>query len=138
MILDSGDARLFEALKSKLESALPSEAIEWKRSFGRASKNVVVEAKFIPLNVETLSASSSLKSLLDLPIFHTYWVECPVREMQNRNDMFVSLMTTFFQDADAYKYSVKEELANWLTQLRQCGAVSDWMIVLVETSEASR
>ena len=43
--LDSGDVRLFETLHRGLESGLPSEAIEWKRSFGRASKNVQVSIR---------------------------------------------------------------------------------------------
>jgi len=76
--LDSGDKRLFETLRPVLESGLPSESIEWKRSFGRASKNVVVDAKFIPCNFETFSPTVSLKNLLDYPIFHTFWMECPV------------------------------------------------------------
>ena len=79
MFSDSGDVRLFESLRRGLETGLPSEAIEWKRSFGRASKNVQVEAKFVPLTIDGNTAATSLKNLLDQPILHTYWMECPVR-----------------------------------------------------------
>ena len=35
-------------------SSLPTEAVEWKRSYGRTSKSVYVEAEFHPIDVEAL------------------------------------------------------------------------------------
>ena len=35
-------------------SSLPSEAVEWKRSYGRTSKSVFVEVEFQPFDVEEL------------------------------------------------------------------------------------
>jgi hypothetical protein len=79
----SGDVRLFESLRRSLETGLPSEAIEWKRSFGRASKNVIVDAKFIPFKPDI---SASFKSLLEQPILHTYWIESPVSDLHRLNE----------------------------------------------------
>lgn len=80
---DSGDERLFEtALQSLIESELPQEMIEWKRSYGRASKNVVIHPKFVKFDYEQVVASCSVKSLLGQPILHTYWVECSVSKTQ--------------------------------------------------------
>jgi hypothetical protein len=62
-----------------MEAELPQEMIEWKRSFGRASKNVTLSPAFKTFNPEDVSATSTLRSLLGQPILHTYWTECSVR-----------------------------------------------------------
>lgn len=79
-ISDSGSSlKLFESLKSRLEQGLPNENIEWKRSFGRASKSVAVHAKFVPLESVSLSSDpKSITTLLGHPMLHTYWTECSV------------------------------------------------------------
>ena len=43
----------------------------------------------------------------------------------------------FFQDADAYKMCVKNDISAWQQSLKECN-VSDWLIVLVETSNPKR
>ena len=53
--------------------------IEWKRSFGRASKNVALSAIFQKFEMDSVTASSSMKSLMGQPVLHTYWTECSVR-----------------------------------------------------------
>ena len=81
---DCGDPTLFESVKSLLESELPSEMIEWKRSYGRASKNVVIHPKFIPFDQEEVTASCSVNTLVGQSILHTYWTECNVRFLKGK------------------------------------------------------
>ena len=79
----SGDIQLFETLKGNLENDLPQEMIEWKRSFGRASKNVTLSAIFQKFEMDSVTASSSMKSLMGQPVMHTYWTECSVSVTKN-------------------------------------------------------
>ena len=50
----AGDRALFARLESGLHSGLPTEAVEWKRSYGRSSRTVLVEVDFLPFNAEEL------------------------------------------------------------------------------------
>ena len=107
-------------MKSRLEEGLPNENIEWKRNFSRPSKSVSVRSKFVPL--ENVKLSNDLKSITTLtghPMLHTYWTDCT--------------------DIDVYKSFVKDEITNWFSTLRNtCGSSFDWMIILVEISDARK
>ena len=75
----SGDKTLFSRLHSGLETGLPTEAIDWKRSFGRSTKTVSLEAKFIHFTPERIAKySANYKKLIGYPVLHTFWIECPV------------------------------------------------------------
>ena len=102
-------------MKNNFESDLPKETIQWKRNYGRASKNVILNPQFQPFDAESVSTSSTLKSILGQPILHIFWTEC--------------------SDIDTYKNSTKDEVQNWLTILKKCGVPHDWMVVLVEAPE---
>lgn len=43
-----------------------------------------------------------------------------------------------FQEMDTYKSNTKDEIMNWITTLKKCGAPHDWMVILVETPESRR
>ena len=107
-------------MKTRLEHGLPKENIEWKRNFGRPSKSVVVNSKFVPLdNISVLKDPKHITNLLDYPVLHTYWTDCT--------------------DVDVYKSFVKDELTNWFSSLRNAyGTSFDWMIILVEVSDARK
>ena len=68
-------------MKNNFESDLPKETIQWKRNYGRASKNVILNPKFEQFDPQSVSSSSSLKSLLGQPILHIYWSECLVSKI---------------------------------------------------------
>ena len=87
-------------------SSLPTEAVEWKRSYGRTSKSVYVEAEFHPIDVEALLKVSfniemhtpynnkareefvvffliywlfnikAKRSLNGQQVLHTFWTDC--------------------------------------------------------------
>ena len=78
-VLDAGDTRLFDGMKNAIETDVPTEMIEWKRNYGRASKNVVIRPKVVKFEPEEVSATSGVKSLLGQSILHTFWTECSVR-----------------------------------------------------------
>nr|XP_054753567.1 trafficking protein particle complex subunit 10-like [Lytechinus pictus] len=77
---------------------------------------IYVDVNFVPYNSDLLPTENDRK-LLQLPVFHTYWTECP--------------------DADAYKVCVKNDITAWQQSLKERN-VSDWLIVLVETSNPKR
>nr|CAD7438798.1 unnamed protein product [Timema bartmani] len=111
MLLDAGDTELFHSLESSLVEALPKEACEWRRSYGRAVKSVFVSASFVPFSKEILPKGGNWQ-LTHQPVFHIYWTEC--------------------MDVDVYKMSVRDEIEAWLKTLNQHN-IQDWMIVIVET-----
>lgn len=74
---DAGDINLFQGLEAALVEALPKEAAEWQRPYGRISKTVHVEAKFIPFSSDPVPISDDFK-LMNKPMLHTYWTECNV------------------------------------------------------------
>ena len=76
-------------MKNNFESDLPKETIQWKRNYGRASKNVVLNPKFEQFDPQSVSSSSSLKSLLGQPLLHIFWAECMVRYFQLNNLNFI-------------------------------------------------
>ena len=54
VISHAGDRALFARLEGGLHAGLPTEAVEWKRSYGRSSRTVCVEVDFQPFNAEEL------------------------------------------------------------------------------------
>jgi len=107
-----------------VSAGLPLEAVEWRRSYGRAPKTVTLKARMVDLDATTVLAAQipsvtsenggggRRRSLLDTPALHTLWVEA--------------------SDVDAYKASAKEEILNWLSGLRKCGVAQDWAVIVVE------
>ena len=79
---DWGDEKLFQGIKGSIEAEVSLETIEWKRNYGRASKNVILNPKFEQFDPQTVSSSSSLKSLLGQPLLHIFWAECMVGYFQ--------------------------------------------------------
>ena len=86
----SGDLGLFSRLRPGLCSGLPSEALEWRRTFGRAvPKTVSVDAEFVPLGegeeaLDDVMAKVEKGGIRGVPVLHTFWIECPVRERLTR------------------------------------------------------
>jgi len=108
----AGDRSVFSSIEPGLVSGLPTEAVEWKRSYGRNSRQVYVEVSFQPFSAETVASSGSLQGQ---PVFHTFWTDVG--------------------DIDLYRQGVKDDILAWLNTLKKAGVTSDWMIIVVETPE---
>jgi len=113
MVTYAGDRNVFSNIEPGLVSGLPTEAVEWKRSYGRNSRQVYVEVSFQPFSAEDLVSTTS--SLQGQPVFHTFWTDVG--------------------DIDLYRQGVKEDIMAWLNTLKKSGVTSDWMIIVVETPE---
>jgi len=109
---------VFSSIEPGLVSGLITEAVEWKRSYGRTSRQVYVECEFQQWNMENVSSGSSVTNIQGQPVFHTYW--------------------TGVTDVDLYRQTVKEDIINWLAMLRKTSSFTDWMIILVETPEGRK
>ncbi|XP_037301824.1 trafficking protein particle complex subunit 10 [Manduca sexta] len=109
IITCAGDWNLFCTLEAPLVAAIPQDSCEWRRSYGRATKSVYLEASFIKYNNE--KAQSDV-NLMKRPILHMYWTDCV--------------------DVEYYKTTLREDVETWLKQLEKAG-ITDWMIVQVET-----
>ncbi|XP_036401019.1 trafficking protein particle complex subunit 10-like [Megalops cyprinoides] len=107
----AGDQVLFTSLYNTLAQQLPREAMEWRRSYGRAPKMIHLEANFVQFKEELLPKEGN-KALLTFPFLHIYWTDCC--------------------DTEVYKASVKEDIMRWQSLLRAHGTV-DWLIVVVES-----
>ncbi|XP_063896992.1 trafficking protein particle complex subunit 10 [Helicoverpa armigera] len=105
----AGDWNLFCTLEAPLVAAIPQDSCEWRRSYGRATKAVYLEASFTKYNKDRVQSELNL---LKKPIFHIYWTDCV--------------------DIEYYKTTLREDIEAWLKQLEKSG-ITDWMIVLVET-----
>ncbi|XP_044735186.1 trafficking protein particle complex subunit 10 isoform X2 [Chrysoperla carnea] len=116
IITCAGDSKLWGGLDDALTTAIPQEAIEWRRPLGRPTRSVHVGASFVPFSTSALPHDGNW-DLIRQPILHIYWTECP--------------------DIEAYKNTVKEELESWIKELNQRN-INDWMIVVVETIDAKR
>jgi len=86
-LTDSGDVAVFQGVVPSLQKGIGSEAVEWKRAYGRSTKHVHLHPRFIPFDEEsmctaTASESPLLTSLLDQPMLHTYWTDCSVSEVK--------------------------------------------------------
>ncbi|XP_014773822.1 trafficking protein particle complex subunit 10 [Octopus bimaculoides] len=108
-----GDSSLFSGLQAHINRGLPKEATEWKRSYGRSSKFVCLDASFVPYDDDILPTEND-KSLISRPFFHIYWTEC---------------------DVDNYKQSVREDITEWHTALKK-NNIPDWLIVVVVSDES--
>ena len=128
----AGDATVFSSLEAGLKSGLPNEAVEWKRSYGRQSRQVYIEAEFVPFSAETVVGGGEV-GLQGQPVFHTFW--------------------TAVVDTEQYRTNVKEEVSAWLVRYINCrmesvicvvqgqlrrGGVQDWLLVLVETPDTRK
>ena len=113
----AGDRSVFSNIQPGLVSGLSTEAVEWKRSYGRHSRQVYVECDFQPWSGAGGDSTQDSRSLQGQPVFHTYWTDV--------------------MDVDNYRQGVKEDIINWLAMLRKT-SVTDWMIILVETPESRK
>lgn len=116
IITVSGQSSVLEKLTPGLSGGLSTEAVEWKRSYGRATKIVNLDADFLPLDPNRVQLNS--RHLRDIPVLHTFWIECP--------------------DLDTFKASVKDEILQWITLLRKCGVSQDWMVTIVEPADVRK
>ena len=115
----AGNKSVFSNIEPGLVSGLPTEAVEWKRSYGRASRQVYVECEFQTWSQDLMSNPVKVPGAIQgQPVFHTYWTDVA--------------------DMDVYRQSVKEDIINWLAMLRKNSSSTDWMIVLVETPEGRK
>lgn len=76
MLIGAGDWNLFCTLEAPLVAAIPQDSSEWRRSYGRITKFVYLEASFTKFNNDKLQSELNL---LKRPIFHIYWTDCVVR-----------------------------------------------------------
>lgn len=83
-----------------LVSGLPTEAVDWKRSYGRTSKSVYVEANFTPFDSEILSPSVTGVS------HYIVWVSIYSIEY-----LYIFLFSVYF-----YLYTAKSEKNNFFLQ----------------------
>uniref|UniRef100_A0AAX7SEW7 Trafficking protein particle complex 10 n=1 Tax=Astatotilapia calliptera TaxID=8154 RepID=A0AAX7SEW7_ASTCA len=107
---------LFTSLYTSLAQQLPREPMEWRRTYGRAPKMILLEANFVQFKEELLPKEGN-KALLTFPFLHIYWTDCC--------------------DTEMYKSSVKEDMMRWQNSLRTHGS-SDWVIIVVETNDTKK
>ncbi|XP_038870385.1 trafficking protein particle complex subunit 10-like [Salvelinus namaycush] len=112
----AGDQALFTSLYTPLAQQLPREPMEWRRSYGRAPRTIHLEANFVQFKEELLPKEGN-KALLTFPFLHIYWTDCC--------------------DIKVYKASVRDNMMRWQGNLRLHGS-ADWVIVVVETSDAKK
>ncbi|KAI1885447.1 hypothetical protein AGOR_G00220300 [Albula goreensis] len=93
----AGDQALFTSLYGSLAQQLPREPMEWRRSYGRASKMIHLEANFVQFKEDLLPKEGN-QSLLTFPFLHIYWTDCC--------------------DSELYKASVKDDMLRWQSLLR--------------------
>jgi hypothetical protein len=78
---DSGDIPLFKSMESRIEQAVPTDTIEWKRSYGRMTvKNIKLECTFKTfesLKKVVENYNSQNFSIFD-PVLHIFCAECNV------------------------------------------------------------
>ena len=119
LVTFAGDRAVFSNIEPGLVSGLSTEAVEWKRSYGRHSRQVYVECDFQPWSGGGGGGGDSSQDSRSLqgPVFHTYWTDV--------------------MEVDNYRQGVKEDIINWLAMLRKT-SVTDWMIILVETPESRK
>uniref|UniRef100_A0A674BVV1 Trafficking protein particle complex subunit 10 n=1 Tax=Salmo trutta TaxID=8032 RepID=A0A674BVV1_SALTR len=115
-VLFSAVDALFTSLYTPLAQQLPREPMEWRRSYGRAPKMIHLEANFVQFKEELLPKEGN-KALLTFPFLHIYWTDCC--------------------DTEVYKASVRDNMMRWQGNLRLHGS-ADWVIVVVETSDAKK
>ncbi|GAB6032525.1 Trafficking protein particle complex subunit 10 [Chamberlinius hualienensis] len=112
----AGDEVLFSSLQQGITQQLPVDHVEWRRSFGRAAKTVYIEAAFVKFTEGCIHKENDWR-LIGETFFHAYWTDCV--------------------DVDQYKSTVRDDITNWLTILKNHG-VTDWLIVVVETMDGKK
>jgi hypothetical protein len=96
---DAGDVPLFKSIESRIEQAIPTDTIEWKRSYGRMTvKNIKLDCTFKSFEsckTQIENYKSENFSILD-PVLHVFCAECNVSVLQMRmkvtsfsNDLFL-------------------------------------------------
>ncbi|KAH8021264.1 hypothetical protein HPB51_013939 [Rhipicephalus microplus] len=87
-----------------------------ERSYGRGPKTVWVECRFVEYDAAQLSREKDCR-LLDQAHLHVYCTDC--------------------NDLEAYRSRVRDEIIEWMSQLKEAG-IYDWMLVAVEPTDARR
>lgn len=72
----AGDWNLFCTLEAPLVAAIPQDSCEWRRSYGRVTKSVYLEASFVKYSKEKVGQLEY--NLLKKPILNIYWTDCAV------------------------------------------------------------
>ena len=85
----AGDQAVFAAIEPGLAGGLATEAVEWKRSYGRPSKLTTIDCSFAPFQAEAGAAAG----LQGQPVFHTFWTDVT--------------------DLDTYKQGLKDDILAW-------------------------
>lgn len=75
--VDTGDEQLFHTLEKNLIKSIPTDSVDWRRSYDRPIKPVRLSANFTPFSQDVLPSGKDCH-LVKRPIFHTYWSECSV------------------------------------------------------------
>ncbi|XP_043928436.1 trafficking protein particle complex subunit 10 isoform X2 [Protopterus annectens] len=112
----AGDQSLFNSLYSTLAVQLPREPMEWRRSYGRPSKMIHLEANFVQFKEELIPKEGN-KALLTFPFLHIFWTDCC--------------------DTELYKSSVKDDITKWQNILKIYNTV-DWLIVVVVETDSKK
>ncbi|CRK92532.1 CLUMA_CG006080, isoform A, partial [Clunio marinus] len=107
-------------MESRIEQAVPTDTIEWKRSYGRMTvKNIKLECNFKTFEsckTQIESYNTQNYSIVD-PVLHIFCAEC--------------------NDIETYKAVLKDEIDSWLKNLASYG-ITDWMILIVETIDIKK
>ena len=114
--LRRGQIYILKRLESGIVSNLPTELVEWKRSYGQTLKSIYVEVEFQPFNIEALVKGQ--RSLIGQQVLHTHWTDCT--------------------DIDTYNSSLKDDIQAWLSTLKKSGSSSDWLVLIVETPDSRK
>lgn len=105
-VSDGLDESLFLTLITHLRKVVYTQAVEWKRSYGRTPHTLTLDVKFLPLTNALLERND----LVTRPYYHLFWTDC--------------------NEIDAYRSSVKSGITSWLEKLKTL-KIFDWMIVVV-------
>jgi len=120
IISNHGDESLYQSLSGEIERRLPTVPISWRRSFGRPSKEVVLQAVFMKFDSTQLSSSNTGESssvLASKPMLHIFWTSC--------------------LDNDKYKSGLRNQIVKWQKLLTE-NQSANWIIVHVVYQDNSR
>lgn len=86
---DSGDIPLFKSMESRILAAIPTDTIEWKRSYGRMTvKNIKLDCTFKTFEsckTQVENYNSQNFSIIADPVLHIYCAECNVSRLSTPN-----------------------------------------------------
>lgn len=79
-LIDFGDIPLFRSLETQILSAISNDSCEWRRSYGRPTKNITFKKAASKLfDPKILEAYKQGKwSVIDQPVLHIFVTECAV------------------------------------------------------------